>query len=58
MMKKPDFLDKFIEIKSCLKNMGWVVGVVINWCAHSGRRTLKLTVSHEDINGTNWFLVC
>ena len=32
--------------------------VVINGCTHSGRRTLKLAVFHEEINGINWFLVC
>ena len=32
--------------------------VVINGCAHSGRRILKLAVSHKEINGINWFLVC
>ena len=30
---------------------------VINACAQHGRRYLKLTVSHEEINGINWFLV-
>ena len=34
---------KFIEI------------VVINGCAHSGHRTLKLVVSHQEINGIDWF---
>ena len=47
---------KFIEIKSWLKNTG--VDVVINGCAHSGRRALKLAVSHEEVNGITWFLVC
>ena len=59
MMKKPDFFAcwyKFIEIKSWLKNTG--VDVVINGCAHSGRRALKLAVSHEEVNGITWFLVC
>ena len=37
---------KFIEI------------VVINGCAHSGHRNLKLAVSNKGINGINWFLVC
>ena len=46
---------KFIEIKSWLKNIG--IGVVINGCAHSGCRNLKLAVSHKEINGINWFLV-
>ena len=46
---------KFIEIKSWLKNIG--MGVIINWCAHSGCRNLKLAVSHKEINGINWFLV-
>ena len=35
---------KFIEIKNWLKNIR--VDVVINGCAHSGRRALKLAVSH------------
>ena len=33
---------KFIEIKSELKHTG--VNVVINGCAHSGHKTLKLVV--------------
>ena len=33
------------------------VGMVINGCAHSGHKTLKFAVSHEEINGINWFLV-
>ena len=32
--------------------------MVINGYAHSDHRILKLTVSHEEINGINWFLVC
>ena len=41
-MKKLEFACwyKFIEIKSWLKNIG--VGMVINGCAHSGHRTLRL----------------
>ena len=31
---------------------------VINGCAQPGRRAIELTVSHEEINGINWFLVC
>ena len=34
------------------------MGVVINQCAHSGHRTLKLAVTHEEVNGIKWFLVC
>ena len=44
---------KFIEIKSWLKNIG--MGMLINVCAHSGCRNLKLVVSHKEINGINWF---
>ena len=47
---------KLIEIKSWLKNIG--VGSVINICVHSGHRTLKLAVSQEETNGTNWLLLC
>ena len=49
MMKKTDFFVcyyKLIEI------------VVIDGCVHSGHRILKLVLSHEEINGINWFLVC
>ena len=46
---------KFIEIKSWLKNTG--MGVVINVCAHSDFRFLKLAVSQAVINGINWLLV-
>ena len=31
--------------------------VVINGCAHSGYRNLKLAVYHKEINEINWFLV-
>ena len=33
------------------------MGVVINGCAHSGCRNLKLAVSRKEINRINWFLV-
>ena len=33
------------------------MGMVMNGCDHSGQRTLKFAVSHEEINGINWFLV-
>ena len=46
------FWDKFIEIKSWLKNIG--MGMVINRCAYSGCWNLKLLVSHKEINGINW----
>ena len=48
MMKSLIFcvLIKFIEIKISLKNIG--MGVVINECAHSGCRSLKLAVSVSD----------
>ena len=47
---------KLNEIKSCFKNIG--VGMVVNGCKHSGPRTLKLAVSHKEINRINWFLSC
>ena len=34
-----------------VKNIG--VAVVINGCAYSGCRTLKLAISHEESNGIN-----
>ena len=37
----------FIKIKSWLKNIG--VDVVINGCAHSGHRTLKLAASTKKL---------
>ena len=49
------FWYKFIEIKSWLKNIG--VDIAINGFAHSGCRTLKLAVSHKEINWMNWLLV-
>ena len=33
------------------------MGVVIDWCARTGCRNLKLAVSHKESNGINWFLV-
>ena len=45
----------FVEIKSWLKNIG--ISVVINVCAHSGCRNLKLTVSQIVTNGINWLLL-
>ena len=47
--------SKFIEIKSWLKNIR--MGMVINGCAHSGCRNLKLAVSYKENNGINLFLV-
>ena len=38
------------------KNIG--VGKVINGCAQSDCRTQKLAVSHQEIKGINWFLMC
>ena len=40
-----------MELKSLLK--GIEVGIVKNWCGHSGLRTLKFAVSQEGINGIN-----
>ena len=54
MMKKPDFLH--VDTNSLKLNI--LVSLVINGCAHSGCRILKLAVSHEEINEINWFLVC
>ena len=34
------------------------MGVVKNECGHSGRKTLKLAVLHEGINGINWYFAC
>ena len=39
-----------------LKNIGVDHGH--KWLCHFDRKTLKLAVSHEEINGINWFLVC
>ena len=44
---------KFPKIKSWLKRFWW--GVVKNECGHSGLWTLKLTVSQERTDETNWF---
>ena len=47
---------RFMKIKILLKNIG--VGMIKNGCGHSGRGTLKLTVSQEAIKIViNWFLV-
>ena len=32
--------------------------MVINGFIYSGGRTLKSAVSHEELNGINWFLLC
>ena len=57
--KKARFFEcwyKFNEIKSWLKNIGGEHGQ--KWLFDSVCRTLKLAVSHEKINGVNWFFVC
>ena len=46
---------KFIKTKNWSKNIG--IDVVINVCAHSGCRNLKLVVSHKEINRINWFVM-
>ena len=59
MIKEPNFFAcwyNFMEIKGWLKNIG--VGMVKNGCDHSWPRTLKLTVSQEEINVINWFFTC
>ena len=42
-----------------VKNLEILIQIVLDspiyYYSHSGRRTLKLTVSHEEINGINWF---
>ena len=48
-------LTSLIHLKSWLKNIG--MALVINGCAHSGWRNLRLAVSRKEINGINWFLV-
>ena len=51
-MKNPVFLH--VETNSLkLKNDSKTLGRV-----HYGRRTLKLAISHKEINGINWFLLC
>ena len=57
MMKKPDFLHA--DTNSI--KLGWVMvdhGHKWPTLAPSGRRTLKLDLSHENIIGIHWFLVC
>ena len=47
---------KFTKIKSWLKSFWWAI--VKNECGQSGLWTLKLTVSQERTDGTNWFFAC
>ena len=57
-MKKLDFLHAYtnsLKFKVDWKILG---GHGHKWLCHSDRKTLKLAVSHEVINGINWFLVC
>ena len=64
MMKKPDFLHadtNSIKLKVDWRKLGWVMvdhGHKWPTLAPSGRRTLKLDLSHENIIGIHWFLVC
>ena len=39
-------------------SLGHGVAMVKNGCGHSSRRTQKLAVCQERINGINWFLWC
>ena len=55
MMKNLDFLH--VDTNSLKLKNNWV-DMAINGCAYSDFRTLKFMVSHQEINGTNWFFVC
>ena len=50
-MKKSDFLH--VDANSLKLKVDWKnwVDLVINGCAHSGHRTLKLAASLKEING-------